>query len=121
MASHTTSNKKVKRTVQLQIGRHSVMEPCTEPVNVDTSDVDDEQAAVNVFDPSDPKMKYHFSKYPAFGNIGRSELSFQISDILEKKCFNDCFSLIPTKKPESNSKLLYDYYNLYNRLKLYYS
>jgi hypothetical protein len=102
MASHTTSNKKVKRTVQLQIERNSVMEPCMEPVHVDTSDVDDEEAAANVFDPSDPKMKYHFTKYPAFGNIGRSELSFQISDLLEKKCFNDCFSLIPTKKPISS-------------------
>ncbi len=63
------------------------MEPRTEPVNLESSDVDDEEPPANILDLSDPKMKYHFTKYPAFGNLGRSELSFQVSDFLEKQIF----------------------------------
>ena len=92
-SNNNTPNKKIKRTEQLQIGRNSVMEACTQPVIVEesASEADEEVISALVLDPSDPKMKYHFSKYPAFGVIGRSELSFQVSDMLEKKSFNDCF------------------------------
>ena len=50
MASHTNSTKRVKKSVQLQIGRNSDMEPCTEPVNLESSDVDDEETSDNILD-----------------------------------------------------------------------
>jgi hypothetical protein len=120
MSAVAVNKVKKNKSVQLRIGNHSVMEPCTEPaideIQEDSDQNSCDESPSELLDQSDPRNKYHVSKYPAFGNVGRSELAFELDDLLEKKTFGDCFSLIPSKKLEENSNV-YIKYNTINKHK----